>query len=188
MSLEDFTNSPICKNREHCSQCIHNQQFKSNICSSFNIANKRFTCPFGVEVPKEPVKRDIPILNEESDRRLMCESCPFYNNAKCSMNGASTPWLRGCPASRWTVNLNLPSIKEKVTNFFTFLSELKLENKIIAENDVAEYRLNICSSCPMVGKRSNERWVCGGCGCNLQNKVRSAQSECPNGYWGKTNQ
>jgi len=43
---------------------------------------------------------------------------------------------------------------------------------------LAEDRLKICKSCP---HRQESR--CGVCGCNLDAKTRSPETNCPKGFW-----
>lgn len=45
-------------------------------------------------------------------------------------------------------------------------------------NDMARYRLSVCSECP------ERRWAsCGICGCFLQAKARIPEEQCPIGKW-----
>lgn len=57
---------------------------------------------------------------------------------------------------------------------------------------IASYRLSVCQRCPFMDRKGSSCWVpgtqpcCSKCGCSLQVKVRSMQSECPEKKWPAT--
>ena len=61
----------------------------------------------------------------------------------------------------------------------SFFDEFK--DYVLADNDIAMYRINICSQCEFLKKHTR----CEKCGCFMKVKTRLATARCPIGKWEK---
>ena len=59
----------------------------------------------------------------------------------------------------------------------SFFDEFK--DYVLADNDIAMYRINICSQCEFLKKHTR----CEKCGCFMKVKTKLGFSKCPIGKW-----
>lgn len=78
-----------------------------------------------------------------------------------------------------------PGLLQKAVNLAGAIVDHAKGGFVMAPQEVIDKRLETCSDCPFVNKKSAS-WACSKCGCNLKVKASWESSKCPLDKWDKS--